>query len=491
MDEKELDNVLQQTNDNKKWYQKISVEPTMFLYMMAFMLTSVVENVFFVYKSCTVNHGYSHEICINIEKYNETKAEVQQTTTKFLQYNSIAGQIIPIMLALFIGSFSDRRGRKLPLVMGLIGKFVYSSMIVVNSLMTTWPVEYIIYTATIPSAMTGADVAIFASAFTYIADISTQNDRTMRITILDVVYLSTMPSGVFIGKYLYNHLSKSFTKMFIINASLLFLSILYSLIMLDWQTTQKQRPLTEIPKRQWLTDFFDKKHFQQSIRSLTKKRDFNYRTYLILMMVSMGLYAIQRDEKRYLFLFAQYKLNWTTDVYSDFRTFQSASYVLVMLIAVPIFNKVLKWKDTIIVAIGACGHAFGRMFFVFAPSTAFMYAGATVASFGPIVAPALRSITSKLIPSDERGTVFALLSVCDNAMPLISGIFYSQIYLATMKTYPAAIFWLTISSQVLVFSCIMFIHFNRRKREHDEQKKLNVDALIEQSPENAESLDSK
>ena len=96
----------------------------------------------------------------------------------------------------------------------------------------------------------------------------------------------------------------------------------------------------------------------------------------------MGLYAIQRDEKRYLFLFAQYKLNWTTDVYSDFRTFQSASYVLVMLIAVPIFNKVLKWKDTIIVAIGACGHTFGRMFFAFAPSTAFMYAGATVASFG-------------------------------------------------------------------------------------------------------------
>lgn len=85
--------------------------------------------------------------------------------------------------------------------MGLIGKFIYSSMIVVNSLMTTWPVEFIIYTATIPSAMTGADVAIFASAFSYIADVSTQSDRTMRITILDVVYLSTMPTGVYIGRY--------------------------------------------------------------------------------------------------------------------------------------------------------------------------------------------------------------------------------------------------------------------------------------------------
>lgn len=111
MDEKEIENVLQESSDRKKWYQKISVEPTMFLYMLAFMLTSVVENVFFVYKACTVNHGYSHEICIEIEKYNETKAEVQQTTTRFLQYNSIAGQIIPIILAMFIGSFSDRRGR--------------------------------------------------------------------------------------------------------------------------------------------------------------------------------------------------------------------------------------------------------------------------------------------------------------------------------------------------------------------------------------------
>lgn len=95
----------------EKWYQKISVEPSLFLYMMAFMITAVVENVFFVYKACTVNHGYSHEICINIEKYNETKKEVQLTTANFFQYNSIAGHVIPIILALFLGAFSDKRGR--------------------------------------------------------------------------------------------------------------------------------------------------------------------------------------------------------------------------------------------------------------------------------------------------------------------------------------------------------------------------------------------
>lgn len=40
--------------------------------------------------------------------------------------------------------------------MGLFGKFIYSVMIVVNTMQPTWPVEYVIYTATIPSAFTGA-----------------------------------------------------------------------------------------------------------------------------------------------------------------------------------------------------------------------------------------------------------------------------------------------------------------------------------------------
>jgi hypothetical protein len=114
MNEKEEEvSSVQPPNQNKKqpWYQLISVEPTLFLYMMAFMLTSVVESVFFVYKACTVNHGHPHEICIEIEKHADIKAEVQKTTSTFFQYNSIAGQVIPIILAFFIGAFSDRRGR--------------------------------------------------------------------------------------------------------------------------------------------------------------------------------------------------------------------------------------------------------------------------------------------------------------------------------------------------------------------------------------------
>lgn len=57
--------------------EEVSVEPTMWLYMMAFMITSVVEQAFFVYKACRVDHGYSEEICANLKDNATINTKVQ------------------------------------------------------------------------------------------------------------------------------------------------------------------------------------------------------------------------------------------------------------------------------------------------------------------------------------------------------------------------------------------------------------------------------
>lgn len=113
----------------------ITVEPTMFLYMMAFMLTTVIEQAFFVNKACRVDIGYNQSICDNIhlKNYSDYNKEVQLVVSTFHQWNDIAGHVVPILLAFFMGAWSDKRGRKLPLLIGLIGKLYYSVMIVVNA----------------------------------------------------------------------------------------------------------------------------------------------------------------------------------------------------------------------------------------------------------------------------------------------------------------------------------------------------------------------
>lgn len=75
----------------------ITVEPIMVLYMMAFMTTNVVEQSFFVYKACTVNHGYNKTICehINEKQYENITKEVQVSSETLQKKNnsSFSGEI--------------------------------------------------------------------------------------------------------------------------------------------------------------------------------------------------------------------------------------------------------------------------------------------------------------------------------------------------------------------------------------------------------------
>lgn len=66
-----------------------------------------------------------------------------------------------------------------------------------------WPIEYMIYT-TLPSALTGLDMTVSSSAFAYISDVSTVKSRTLRIALLDVCILASIPIGLALGKLLGN-----------------------------------------------------------------------------------------------------------------------------------------------------------------------------------------------------------------------------------------------------------------------------------------------
>lgn len=61
----------------------------------------------------------------------------------------------------------------------------------------------------------------------------------------------------------------------------------------------------------------------------------------------MALYTFQRDEGRYFYLYTFRKFEWAVGPYSTFKTFKSSAFVIAMLLAVPIMNKVLGWRDTV------------------------------------------------------------------------------------------------------------------------------------------------
>ncbi|CAH0564017.1 unnamed protein product [Brassicogethes aeneus] len=465
--------------------KKITVEPTLVLYMMAFMVTSVVEQAFFVHKACTVDHGYNATICDNIsdEQYKNISKEIQITVSTFHLWNDIAGHIGQIILAFFLGAWSDKRGRKITLLFGLVGKLYYSFMIVVNSLQPTWPLMHVVYTATLPMTFSGADAAIFAAAYSYISDVTTAESRTIRVTILEVCYLASMPIGIALGSYLFrNVVNQSYSIMFTINSSLLVLAIVYSLLRLQWRTNAKQRPLREASNI--FLDFFDYNHVLNTTRTFYKKRSRNKRRYLLMLVVMMALYTFQRDEKNIMYLYVRFVFHWDyVRKFSNFKVFQSALQDLFLLLMVPLLTRVLHWRDTFVIMLGALSHAAARFFYASAQDDALFYVGGVFAAFGPIVAPVIRSMVSKLVSNAERGKAFSVLSVADNAIPILSGTLYSLVYNSTLHTYPNAFFYLTIGTQLGVFFLIIYIHFKTK----DEDLVYDNDVQARSSLHNGDS----
>lgn len=64
--------------------RNISVEPPMFLFMFAFMITNVIEQEFFFQKACRVNHNFTDKVCANISSYpaQERIVQVLQTVSQ-------------------------------------------------------------------------------------------------------------------------------------------------------------------------------------------------------------------------------------------------------------------------------------------------------------------------------------------------------------------------------------------------------------------------
>ncbi|CAG4955371.1 unnamed protein product [Colias eurytheme] len=452
MDVKNSDESSYMVEARKPWYTYITVEPVMFFYMMAFMITNVIEQTFYLFRACTVNHGYSEDICYNISEYDDINKQVQVTASVFHQWNGVAGHIVPLLLAFFLGSYSDKRGRKIIILAGLIGKLYFSVMI---TFITTnsWPVEYIIYFAAFPSALTGSDLAIFAGCFAYLADVSSVKNRTLRVGVLDAVYLSTMPTGIALGNLIYTKLvNRSFTAMFAINSCLMALATLHCIFFLKWQTRSEQVSLRDAGIKNPLKDFFDLNNIKQTFVTLTKHRPNNKRMFLWFLLISMAFYTFQRDEKAVLYLYTSKVFKWDSTNYSNFKTYLNTCYVIFTLFGIPLMTKVLEWRDTLIVMLGALAHMGGHLIYAQATSGQLMYVGASAAALGPCVVSLVRSMASKVLTPSERGVAFAFLSVMENAVGMFASIVYSQLYKATLDSrHINSIFYLTVCTQAVVF----------------------------------------
>ncbi|KAI4458410.1 MFS transporter [Holotrichia oblita] len=98
---------------------------------------------------------------------------------------------------------------------------------------------------------------------------------------------------------------------------------------------------------------------------------------------------------------------------------------------------------------------------------------------------AMRSIASKLVPTEELGKVNSLFGVCEALMPLVYGPMYSATYAATMETMPGA--FLLLGGGLTVPAVIIFGWMYIQHRRDAKELKTNSDPEKAQNDEKTQN----
>ncbi|KAL6437539.1 hypothetical protein ACFW04_004171 [Cataglyphis niger] len=472
----------------QKWSfltSNITVEPMVACYVIPSVLSSLATQNLILEKACRVNLAYSDEICSALSARNTTGYEaeetaVQQLVARMQTWKTPLQSALPAILILFMGAWSDRTGLRKPcMLLPIIGEF-FSSVTLIAC--TYWfhelPMETVVLETVWP-ALTGGWFTMFMGIFSYIADITSVESRTLRIGAANVFLSLGVPIGMALSGILYTKLG--FYGVFTISMVCYVMSFVYGLVVIK----EPPRVLAERARKKtlpnkgkrisvcaFILNFFSLRHIEETFRVAFKKGANNrQKRVIVLMVIVMVVIGPLYGEMAVLYLYMRYRYNWNEVSFSMFSTFGMVTNLIGTAISVGIFSHILKIDDAIVGIMSCMSKILASFVYAFATSAWMVYVAAIVEIVNGTSFIAMRSIASKLVPTDELGKVNSLFGVCESLMPLIYGPMYSAIYAATMNTLPGT-FFIAGGSMTMpaVFAFLWLYTEHRKDRMLKEQK---------------------
>ena len=166
--------------------RQITVEPVLFTYMFCIFLSFPVLQQLAFKKICHEN--FNETVCTNIrhKDFTTQNEQVASATSQWILYQSIGLAIPSIFASLVFGSWSDRVGRRIVMILPPVGGLLLNINYLLNVHFFLLNVNYLLF-GIIISGFFGGFATVLLSVFAYISDISSKTERTLRVGLLEAM----------------------------------------------------------------------------------------------------------------------------------------------------------------------------------------------------------------------------------------------------------------------------------------------------------------
>ncbi|XP_078697177.1 lysosomal proton-coupled steroid conjugate and bile acid symporter SLC46A3-like [Branchiostoma floridae x Branchiostoma belcheri] len=422
----------------------ITVEPVIGLYMMALNLqTPVLQQVVWV-KSCL--SMFNQTFCGGLEKSDDVEIQnaVQSQASIWILANMISLTIPSIIITVFVGPWSDRVGRKVAMILPMLGGCLMS----VNLIFQSWWIQlpwYLLLIGPFISGFCGGFATILLSVFSYLADVTSEEVRTKRMGIVDAVNTLGCTVGLLLGGVMADNVG--YVPVFITCSVLQLVAILYIIFWLKNPTPVRQRGTSLLnvdPTEQKgaCLQFFSLSNIKKVVQICTKKRPNNRRLHVNLTYLCLFLSALIQAgvaEVGLLFVKAE-PLKWSESLYGYWQAAQNVIPSITLLVVMPFLAKRL--PDTALVIIGAVSFVAKFEVMAFSSTTWLMFCAAVAGAFQYLTLGALHGMISKLVDSNEQGATFSLMGVLECGSALFSSLIFNSLYAVTLTFFHGTCFLL-------------------------------------------------
>ena len=345
------------------------------------------------------------------------QADVSEAA-KYGGWLSFAYAFIQFVFSPLVGNLSDKYGRRPVILLSLFGFSVDYIFLALS------PTIWWLFVGRIIAGITGASVT---TASAYIADISTDEDRAKNFGLIGAAFGIGFIIGPVLGGVLGHYGSRV---PFYTAAALCLINFVYGYFILPESLPKENRRALDWKRANPIGSFkFLKKH--PEISGLT--------TALILIYI--GGHAVQSNWSFY----TMYRFGW------DERMIGISLGVVGLMVGL-VQGLLIRWinpklGDQKSVLYGLLLYAIGMLLYAFASEGWMMLVFTVPYCLGGICGPALQSIITKNIPSNEQGELQGALTSLMSATsiigpPLMTQLFYYFTHKNAPFLFPGAPFFL-------------------------------------------------
>lgn len=449
----------------KKAMGHVTLEPMLFLKMVAEGNTIVIGDTLEIDRVCRVNLNFSQEDCMAMDDGNHSQIQeaVQVYQNTFNYYQSLIASILPVLVILFAGSISDQYGRKLPMVTVLAGFVMFSVIYIITALNPSWPVE-VLYAATVAVNATGSWVVFNMAVYSYLADITTMETRTKRMGWMDAIWYMGGPIGTLMGGWLYQ--AYGIATVFAVSGVLWLLCIIYVILIVKesiatpTETTPKGKPY------RYVLDLG---------RAVFKAYPNRGRIHLFLLMaVKLGVFLVQGHQ---VYLWARRVLGWDATQFSIWTGTDEAVHQIGMVVWVGLASY-YHLSDHTVATFGLVSIVAWNIVLacITGPSMWWLVIIATLSgSLEGSIEPALRTLITSIPDKKDIGKILAFLGLLEAIWLIVDKSLYTFLYNAFIESFPQINFVVESFIAILLIIVVVMLKKDWLKHRDSNSAKPSTD----------------